>query len=499
MSVVNEIQENDPTRRSISIPLAQVRQETSEEDLVEALQRNPFITKFYLRHLGPDDEGWPLLLDIIASRGVLTKLFLNGGDSASAGLVIQILRAAQSNASVKCVELFNFQFVLGSELFTFLHTEFCVPKLVLDRCDMAHWFQREQGASTLAASVHTEFLKIEDCQGPFVSALLQNLRRNACVKTLCLFQDVLREVGAQRPSPLVELFETTSTLQGFEMNDGYLEMFESEEFSQISQGLIKSASVSAVKVRWTFFDDGATRDFLEIVRNKQNLSSLSLDFVSFGQNNGSDGQAVLAGISAALTRPDSHLRCLECVHREEHEDDEFPFGNDIPHLTLLRAVANSKLNRFKIGVLVSQQHLQSLMVMIPSLRIKELEFATGSQLAEETVEQNVLRAVKDNFSLRSVRGFSVPDPDAAIWRPLYAQAEDRRRLAFYFNRNECLDQWAENPGSLDRKLWATAVCLAKRAGQDTLFKSLLSTLGSDYVKPRTGNKRKHWQQISSPE
>ena len=61
-------------------------------------------------------------------------------------------------------------------------------------------------------------------------------------------------------------------------------------------------------------------------------------------------------------------------------------------------------------------------------------------------------------------------------------AEDKKTLAFYANRNECLDQWVDKPEIVEqRKVWPDALGLAERAGPDALFRGLRSVLGRDYV------------------
>jgi len=47
--------------------------------------------------------------------------------------------------------------------------------------------------------------------------------------------------------------------------------------------------------------------------------------------------------------------------------------------------------------------------------------------------------VKDNFSLRSVKGEMLH----IVVSDLFRSAEDKKKLAFYANRYESLDQWVE--------------------------------------------------------
>jgi len=214
------------------------------------------------------------------------------------------------------------------------------------------------------------------------------------------------------------------------------------------------------------------------------------------------GQAVLDSIATALTRPDSPLRCFEYVR----DFSQLPIGND-RFLALLRAAADSKLNRFKLGCLASPQQLQSLTAIFPSLRIQEFDILACRPLAEENVVQDILGAVKKNFTLRSVKGRylnvrSNPNP-FSFWievpsHEMFARPADQQRLAFYLHRNERMDQWVGNQTTLDRKLWPEALALARKAGRDTLFQSLLSVLGSDYVDLRASGRKRKRTRFYSP-
>jgi len=69
----------------------------------------------------------------------------------------------------------------------------------------------------------------------------------------------------------------------------------------------------------------------------------------------------------------------------------------------------------------------------------------------------------------------------AFGRALF-NAEDKTRLAFYANRNKLLDQWVDNPETVQtRKVWPDALKLAEQAGPNSLFRGLRSVLGRDYV------------------
>ena len=113
--------------------------------------------------------------------------------------------------------------------------------------------------------------------------------------------------------------------------------------------------------------------------------------------------------------------------------------------------------------------------------------------AREAIRQDLLHAVKNNFSLRSVKARLL---EYRLYREesdLFDSVEEKQRLAFYTNRNELLDQWDSNPDLVERKVWPDALGLAERAGPDALFRGLRSVLESDYVSLPGGRKRKRPQ------
>lgn len=267
--------------------------------------------------------------------------------------------------------------------------------------------------------------------------------------------------------------ETTRTLQGIELDfdEGYV---FGGYIRPISEGLINCASVCDVTFETVEFNDENTAKILGILQNKRNLRSLSLKNVYFGVDNGK-ADDVLESISTALTRPGSLLRSFEYDCNLEHVAD----GSI---LTLFRAIAKSPLKRFKFGI-ISQQQMQAFADNVPSMRVQELEVSVSRFIDQQIVKKALFRAIGKNFSVRSVKC----SRDA---RSLFSRDEDQRRLTFYINRNERLDEWVENKTTLDEKLWPEALRLAARAGKDTLFRSLKSVLGSDYVKQRAARKRK---------
>ena len=216
--------------------------------------------------------------------------------------------------------------------------------------------------------------------------------------------------------------------------------------------------------------------FRSILQNKRNLTSLLL-----GISASFSGGQVHETVISALLRPNSPLRSFEL--------QELKFRamhcRMVNSRTLLRAVEKSKLDRFAIGAIETRQQLGALTDSIPLMRVKELKVVFASDFDEENTEQVLLQAVKNNFSLRSIRG-------EHSGRDLFDD-DDKARLVFYAIRNECLDQWCDNPETVNRKVWPEALKLAEQAGPDSLFRGLRSVLESDHMSLPSGRKRKRPQ------
>jgi len=109
-----------------------------------------------------------------------------------------------------------------------------------------------------------------------------------------------------------------------------------------------------------------------------------------------------------------------------------------------------------------------------------------SEFSGETIRQDLLHTVESNFSLQSVKaGLAGTD--------LFDDGS-KQTLAFYANRNESLDQWVDNPETVEQqKVRPEALSLAEKAGPDFLYRGLCSVLGSDSSSLPHGRKRKRTQ------
>jgi len=228
--------------------------------------------------------------------------------------------------------------------------------------------------------------------------------------------------------------------------------------------------------------------FQSILQNKRNLTTLHFhDCLCIGE-----GQ-IRQDIISILSRPDSQLRCFEFQTQFEPLESVFP---GIQFKNLLQAIQKSKLlERFSIGAILTLYQLQTLMQSIPSMPIRELKVVFDGQILQgnANLRQSVLLAIKNNFSLQSVKVEMLIEDEPGD--DLFDSAEDKEALAFYANRNENLDQWVVHPEEVvaQRKVWPEALNLARRAGPDALFRGLRSVLECDYMSLPHGRKRKRVQ------
>jgi len=174
----------------------------------------------------------------------------------------------------------------------------------------------------------------------------------------------------------------------------------------------------------------------------------------------------------------------ECVSELVFEQCEF---HDQSSIAQLQSILQNKHNLTSL-CLKRCDHFATFLGAIEKSKLERLEIHVTFSF-DEALKQDLLRAVENNFSLRSVKGeISFERAD------LFGSAEDKQRLAFCANRNESLDQWVDNPEIVEEhKVWPEALSLAERAGPSALFRGLHSVLERDYVSLPSGRKRKRPQ------
>ena len=475
MFTVDELRRNDPALRSITIALR--HHGDSDADLAQALAQNPFVTQIELDFALVRTTHWRALLPVIGARENLVNVTLRDAlldaeeGSAPPTLVQAFLRSIQQNNSIRYVRIDSLR--LPTDVSTFVDTASSITTLVLKNCIMEA-VEREQGARDLAAALqrntNIKTLELVCLDAFYTTTILQSLRANTCLKSFEFYCHDFQEATC---SAIQQLLESSTSIETFGL--GQVRLTNGQLFRPVAQAIISSERVSGLKFSMCRFDDEETRTlFQSVLRNKRNLATLSLAHCSdlLGR------EQVQETLFEVLLKPDSPLRCLEMMSL-------IPGIQGNRFEKLLRAIEKSKLEQFSIGAIRSQPRLQSLTQSIPLMRIKELQVVIGGGL-EENEKQVLLLAVMNNFSLRSVHGCRIDGADLF-------DDEEKKRLTFYAHRNERLDHWVDNPEMVDRKLWPEALTLTEKAGPDSLFRGLRSTLGGDSVSLQSGRKRKRPQ------
>ena len=493
VSVIEELRQNNPGRTKIRICLLDER---SDADLAAALEQNPFVTDIQVDMDGVQRADWSSLLRVIATRVKLEKVILQDAfipvqRNAPAGLVRAFLQAIQQNTAIRRLD---FQWLrLPTDISMFVNTASSITSFCLYECDMDP-AEQQQGARSLAEALqrntNIESLELSKLGDIYAIPMLEGLRSNVSLKIFIfspcdIFSDAVSHA-------LQELLESMTSVRRFELSGSTC---RGDTFGPIAQAINGSECISELSFSWCEFPERNSGVQLQsILQNKQNLSSLCLHHCDFG------GGPVHGDIISILLRPDSLLRCFEFQSSHPLEG-AFP---GVQFKNLLRAIEKSKLERFRIGYIETAQQLQTLTRSIPSMKLKEMEVffrhIEGSDLEDEeggfdqeNISQDLLHAVKNNFSLRSLKGkLSFPFGED---RNLFESIEDKQTLAFYANRNRCLDLWVDNPERVEqRKVWPEALGLAQRAGPDALFRGLRLVLESEeYVISKGRRKRKRPQ------
>jgi len=252
----------------------------------------------------------------------------------------------------------------------------------------------------------------------------------------------------------------------------------------VLQSLVQNASVSELAFTHCRFrvededDEPALQSLTELVRSKPNLSTLRLSLSNLFQF-----QQFTTAISELLVRRDSPLRCLDIigtVYRdiEDYEDDvavavaaaELSAFNDT-----MRAVTNSaRLEHLIVRSINTNNGFYQTLVqeIVPKLMVKKLMLTFAGEYDEEEREwegRQLLEALKKNYAIQSM--------ECTLYDVNFLLDANQARIEFFLDRNRKLEQWTKNPKLVPRELWSYAVNLAKQAGIDSLFQSLLALSG----------------------
>ena len=295
-----------------------------------------------------------------------------------------ILQAVQENPCVRSVGIKKFNLASGETISSFLDSAASLTKFELEDCIMT-----TQGAGTIAASLqrntNLQTLNLCNLNESHLTLMLQGLEMTSCLQSLSLCHQTL---GEGVPPAVQNLLERTPSMMCLEL----LRISVSEEnFRPICQGLIRSTTVSKLRLDAISFTDLASVNlFQQLVETKPNLQYLYINS-DFPENS---WRIFRDSVSEILLRPNSPLRSLElmeCSPLSQHRTHRHSNGlaSLFPGLTfgaLLSAVGRSGLECFCIGTINLEDQFQTLLISLPAMKIQDLEFEVFGIIEAEIKE-----------------------------------------------------------------------------------------------------------------
>jgi hypothetical protein len=381
--------------------------------------------------------------------------------------VTPFLIKLQQNPRLQTVECNYLQFS-GDSMASFLDTATSITTLELNHCRMI----APGGALAVAAALQRNSnilrLKLCDIHQRCLVPIVSSLAYNTSVKELELWYGDM----ANDP-PVARLLESTKTIQTFEFRGSNNDL---EGFGPISQALIQSTSVTAVKFTHCHFT-GQNKVLLNsILTSKSNLQSLAFYNCSVDE----DGQTELRAAILSLLQPHSLLRSLDLggAHHWRFENGGFSWDQNFPRL--LAAVERSPLERFSVG-LISGYILMALITSIPKMQVLTLELRLRRFLQNR--KEDIIQAIKRNASLRTV----VVKAENGI--DDWFDDNDKMILRSYSVRNHLLAQFENSMVAPPRAAWPEYLAVAGTTGPDTVFRileALAPSLGPTEPEPFVG-------------
>jgi hypothetical protein len=278
-------------------------------------------------------------------------------------------------------------------------------------------------ADALRRNTNLQRLELERLDETYLIPILNSLPSNTSVRELrlgCLSLDVAHAVE--------NLLKSTVTIQKFEFTCVSVRSPEVDTFRPIAQGLIQSASVTAVTFQLCIFDDQEQVLILNsIFQSKSNLHALAFTNCYVQDNIHTEFHAAIF----SLLQPHSLLRSLE-----RQGGSIFGFQTALDFGRLLTAVETSPLERFSLGRIDSRETCLGLIASIPKMQVRTLELKVEPYLVD--TKGGMMRAIKRNTSIRTVVAM---DHILGDW----FDDDDKRKLMAYSARNEFLAHWIGSP------------------------------------------------------
>ena len=314
VTAVAELGRNNPRQTDVSIDLWD--EEEDDAALAHALEGNDYVNEiqFAGRPRLQEDRPprrWDNLLRVLTTREKLERVSFSASGSHRPRITPEItsehamiLQAVQENPCVRSVGIKWFNLASGETISSFLDSAASLTKFELEDCIMT-----TQGAGTVATALqrntNLQTLNLRNLNESHLSPMLQGLETNTSLQSLSLCQQTLGEVA---PLAVQNLLERTPSMQCLEL---VCISFSEEKFRPICQGLIRSTTVSKVRLNQIDFTDLASVNlFQQLVETKPNLQYLCINGGFFPENL---RHLFRDSLSEILLRPNSPLRTLELM------------------------------------------------------------------------------------------------------------------------------------------------------------------------------------------
>lgn len=400
---------------------------------------------------------WDVAFSQIRTQNTLAMLHFRGHGQTPLALTDGILRAVQYNAGIHTVGLIGVVFSAAA-----------LSNLLNEAPFLTELRLRE-------TRIHSNQ---DDTEGG-ISQLCSSIRRNASIRTYCLwsvedffwtqilrsliFNTHVRKVHV-RPTTLSaaaalqQLLESTTSMVELEIG-GEAYGFDEAICRPIVDGLVNSASVIDIKLRQCVFRDQSSNLLLtRLFRSKSNIRALSVGCCSLSVG------GLSAMVFANLFRPGSPLKEFTLDHITSIQLTNAGFKG------LLSLVAKSNLEVLRIGI-NTYKKIDSLLEYFPSIRILRYAFFDFSSILQlATLKPSLLRAAKGNGSLLNLSARCQP-MDVDIFNP-----KERRLLNHFAARNKGLARLLAAPESLPPGAWPVVLANVAIIGAGTVF-GILQLLG----------------------
>lgn len=371
---IEKLRQQDPEMKEVYIPITTVRA-VVEQNLVEALQQNRFITAVVLgdftghtinvsrpRHL------WPLLLDEVTNRCNLEAVsfslrYEHGLDDPDEEMVHLFWLAIQSNAFVRRIKFKKFAFDMGSRFVDVVASY--LGRQVMDEVELFDcrvrnselWHEKYQDHETYGGRIGgIGRLVISFCDNEEVSNLLQVLKGNNFLHDVCMYPK--EELGLYSDHEEEEynnsvtnffaaagsFLQDTPSLFSFSLVYGKYGLgalvLTEDQFHPFAVGVARS-SVKKLKVEGFGFASLNCGSFKWMLEESDCLTALSVINIT---TRGESGAHLPGAIRRCVRSVVPNLRRLKLL-----EYNEVPVATTMGTSSIVEVASSSKLESVSVG------------------------------------------------------------------------------------------------------------------------------------------------------